>query len=314
MIKLDLKDFKILSLLDQNARMPLNLIAKRTRLNKDVVRYRIQKLNDEKIILSYYTIIDTHKLGYFTIRIYFDCVGLSEEKEHKLLDYLDKEFKAGQVFKIDGEYQIGILTWESSIYELEKKIKELKKNFGDYLNNYEISIFTKYLQFFRKYLLEPKNIAISLEESKPEKIDEIDFKILREISKNARITSIELGEKLNIPQRTAIYRIKNLEKKKIILGYRININLSALKRENYFLEIYVSSKENLQEIERFAQQHKDCIGVDYVLHGADIELELEVEGKAGLLKFLSELKSKFKYIKKIRYWSTLDYLKINYLP
>lgn len=314
MIKLNLKDLKILSLLDKNARMPINSIAKKIHLNKDVVRYRIKKLENEKVILSYYTVIDTHKLGYFTIRIYFDCIGLSEETEQKLINYLDKVFKAGQIFKIDGEYQVGILTWEKSIYELERKLRDLKKNFGDYLNNYEVSIFTKYNQYFRKYLPESKNSLISLEESKIEKIDQIDIKILKELSKNARVTSVDLGEKLKLAQRTIIYRIKNLEKKKIILGYRINIDITFLKRENFFLELFISSKENLKEIEGFAQQHKDCVGIDYVLHGADIELELETEGKKGLLQFLSELKNRFKHIKKIKYWSTLEYSKIEYLP
>ena len=50
--------------------MPLTEIAKKVGLNKDVVRYRIEKLEKEKVILGYYALIDTHKLGYLTIRIY----------------------------------------------------------------------------------------------------------------------------------------------------------------------------------------------------------------------------------------------------
>jgi len=39
-MKLDKKDKQILSILDWNARIPLTQLAKKTRLNKDVVRYR----------------------------------------------------------------------------------------------------------------------------------------------------------------------------------------------------------------------------------------------------------------------------------
>ena len=58
-MKLDLKDLKILSLLDQNARLSVIQIAKKLRLNKDVVRYRISnlELSNGKYAIEKYIII-----------------------------------------------------------------------------------------------------------------------------------------------------------------------------------------------------------------------------------------------------------------
>src|SRR3989344_6498117 len=152
MTRIDLKDKRILAMLDKNSRMPLTEIAKKVGLNKDVVRYRIEKLEKEKVILGYYTLIDTHKLGYLTIRIYFELIDMNEETEKKLIEFLDKKFNSGQIFRIDGEYQLGIITWEKSIYQLENKLKLLKKEFGDFIEKYEISIFIELHNYSRKYL------------------------------------------------------------------------------------------------------------------------------------------------------------------
>ncbi len=314
MIKLDVKDKKILAILDRNARMPITQIAKKTRLNKDVVHYRINNLEKSGVILGYYTLVDTHKLGYLTIRIYFDLININNFLEKSLISFLDKEFKAGQIFKIDGEYQLGILTWEKSIYELEEKLKILKQKFGEYIERYELSIFTELYNYSRRYLSDSENVVASIKQSPVEEISDTDLKILKEISANARITSVELSKILSIPQRTVVYRIKNLEKKKIICGYRINLNTSILGFENYFLEVYTPVRKNIKGMEKFAEKNKNCIGVDYVLHGADIEIETEMQSKKNLLCFIEEIKNKFKGIKKIKYWSTLEYLKINYLP
>lgn len=321
-MRLDLKDKRLITLLDKNARMPITEIAKRTRLNKDVVRYRMNKLEKEGVIKGYYALIDMHKLGYLTIRIYFDLVNINENLEKSFINFLAKEFNAGQIFRIDGEYQFGILIWEKSIYELESKLKNLRRNFGDNIERYNITIFTELHNYNRRHLsLETKNSELLLKRTDLVlkrtdlvEIDDLDKKILRDLSKNARITSVDLAEKLDAPQRTIFYRIRNLEKKKIILGYKINLDISSLDYENYFLEIYTGAKQNIKDIENFASSNKNCIGVDYVLHGADIEIETEFQNKKALLKFITKLRNVFKNIKKITYWSTLNYEQINFFP
>lgn len=311
---LDSKDKQILSMLDNNARIPITVLAKKTHLNKDVVRYRINKLEGEKTIVGYYTIIDIHKLGYFTARVYFDLINVDEKLEMEFIKFLDKQWKAGQIFRIDGQYQIGILSWEKSLYDLEKKLRLLRSTFGNTIGEYRLSIFTQLHHYSRKYLPFGSKNSIVIKEANLQERDEIDISILSLLSENARMNSVDIAKKLNLPQRTVFFRIKNLEKNKIILGYRTNINIASLGYENYFLELYANKGQNLKEIESYIQQHVSSVGIDYVLDGADIEIEIECEGRQALLLFLKELKNRFKSIRKIRYWSTLEYLKIRYFP
>ena len=65
----DKKDQEILYELDLNARQSNAQIAKKVRLSKEVVGYRIKRMLEDEIIIGFYSVIDVTKLGYLTGRI-----------------------------------------------------------------------------------------------------------------------------------------------------------------------------------------------------------------------------------------------------
>lgn len=58
--------------------------------------------------------------------------------------------------------------------------------------------------------------------------DFIDWKILSELQKDARISYSELSKKVSLSRPAVAERVKRLEEAKIITGYSANINLKAL--------------------------------------------------------------------------------------
>jgi DNA-binding Lrp family transcriptional regulator len=63
MVKIDMIDNEIMRLLKLNARVPLAHISKEVGLSSPSIKDRIQKLEDEGVILGYRPIIDYRKLG-----------------------------------------------------------------------------------------------------------------------------------------------------------------------------------------------------------------------------------------------------------
>lgn len=313
-MKIDNKDMKILSILDWDGRIPISKLSKQIHLNKDVIRYRINNLEKNKILEGYYTIVNISKLGYLSLRIYFDFNNINKIIEEKIINHLDKKFNAGQIFSIDGDYQLGIICWEKSVYNLYKKLIDFKKEFGNFLNKQNMSIFISLNHYPRKYLKKNFNEIISIKEENKVKIKEEDIKILKELAKNARISSVDLSTKLKIPQTTIINRIRQLCKENIILGYRANINIEKMGFQNYYLEIFTNNSKEIEDIIIFLKTVDNCVYSCQVIPGADVEIEVEFKNKPELLEFINELKEKFNTIKKIKYWSTLKYHKINYLP
>jgi Lrp/AsnC family leucine-responsive transcriptional regulator len=68
MDKIDLKDRKILYYLDINCRQSNAQIGKKVGLSKQVVDYRIKRMEDEKVINGYWTEIDSYRFGYQVYR------------------------------------------------------------------------------------------------------------------------------------------------------------------------------------------------------------------------------------------------------
>ena len=67
--KLDYFDRRTLFELDKNARISGTSIGKKIRKSKQFVDYRIKKLEENKILKGYITVIDYSKLGYLSVRV-----------------------------------------------------------------------------------------------------------------------------------------------------------------------------------------------------------------------------------------------------
>ena len=74
----------ILYQLELNARQPNSEIAKKVGLSKEVVNYRIKRLENERVIKSYYAIIDLSKLGYINFRVYLKLIDATPKKEKEI--------------------------------------------------------------------------------------------------------------------------------------------------------------------------------------------------------------------------------------
>jgi DNA-binding Lrp family transcriptional regulator len=312
-MSLDKHDLKIISLLDKNSRISISEISKKVNLKKDAIIYRIKKFEEKEIILNFYTIINTKILGFYTYRIYFSFNFFTSKLKGEIVNYLDTIFLAGQIFEMDGEYQIGAISWEKDPYSLEKKFRFFRKKFGKYISASNISFFSDFEQYSRGYFDNKKELMLENMENK-EEIDILDMNILKELSINSRISSVELGFKLKIPQRTIFYRIKQLEKKKIISGYSININLDKIGYQNYFLELFIDDLINLNKIRKYISSHPNSIYSEFILGNNDLELEVEFQSKLDLYQFIEEIRILFPEIKKVNTRMTLRYYKIDFCP
>ncbi len=83
-MKLDALDSKILAVLDQDARLAESVIGKKVRASKQVVGYRLKKLQREGVISNYYTMLDVGKLGFDSYYVFVQLTGLNSEEENAL--------------------------------------------------------------------------------------------------------------------------------------------------------------------------------------------------------------------------------------
>lgn len=62
-------------------------------------------------------------------------------------------------------------------------------------------------------------------------LDDIDWKILRELQNNGRITNVELADRVGISAPPCLRRVRKLEESGVIRGYRAILNGSTLGQD-----------------------------------------------------------------------------------
>lgn len=316
-VKLDLKDRKILSELDYDARQSNSEIAKKVGLNKNTVNYKIKRMTQEGVIQGYYSVIDSSKLGYFSMRVYLKFFRSSKKDEDGLIDWLIKNKLVGVVGKLETSYDLVFMTWVKNINEFKEFWKEFKEKFRKYFWNEKVHIFSRVLHFKRKYLLNFKKESLDKVEiiggGKIEKFDDLDLEILKILAKDARIPLIEISDKLKTPVRTIAFRIKELKRKEIIQGYRVNLNLDKIGYEYYKLNFVLDNFPKNSELEDFCKKNDEIIYMDETLEELDFEIDVEVKNKKELMDLIDNVKGRFQ-VRDVEILTLNKYLKLESIP
>ena len=154
MVKIDLKDRKILYELDLNSRQSLTAIGKKVGLKKDVVSYRIKKLEDEGIIKNYYAFIDTFRLGYLMFRIYLNFQYVTPKIREEIIHYFIDYKNSLAVHSLKTEIDLDVVVWVKDIFEFYQFWEKTLDLYEDYFSKYSISILTRAVIYKKSFLLD----------------------------------------------------------------------------------------------------------------------------------------------------------------
>lgn len=308
---LDLKDRKILYELDLNSRQSFQQIGRKVHLSKESVFYRIKKLEEQGIIQRYSTMVDVGKLNHMNFRIFLKLQNTTSVKEQEIINYLEKQEVVGWFVTVEGNWDLNIWILCKSIEELNDFWEKFNKKYINYIAQIQLSLFTNITYFSKAYLLDIKNTYSFrfVTPPKEEKIDDLDLNLLKLMAPNSKIFAIDIAQKLNISPRTVVSRIRNLEKRKIIIGYKTLIDLSKLGYLYYKIHFRLSSitKEKEEQFKEYIFEHPNIVYDNTSIGGSNLEIDIQVENVQKLRDIIKEIKDKFSEI--IQDYEVLQYLK-----
>ena len=321
MMKFDLKDRKILYELDLNCRQSNTQIGKKVGLKRDVVAYRIKKLQDEGVIKNFFTVIDTFKLGYSVFRIYINYQYVTSEIKEEIIKYFVNNKNSWVVATIKAEVDLDVVVWVKDIFEFYQFWEKTLDKYEDYFAKYAISIYIQSMVYKKSYLIPDiqeksnREMCKMICGGKSVEIDNIDHKLLNELAVNARAPLIDLAEMLKCSSQSVNYRIKNLVKSGIITSFRVNIDLSKLGLQRFKVDIYLKDHKLKKPILDYLSDKPFLEFMNLALGWADLEPELVVKNFDELLKILEEINSKFSgVIKKQSFFIAEKVHKIRCMP
>ncbi len=322
MYKLDLKDRKILYELDVNARQSYSQIARKVRLSKEVVRYRIENLVKNKVIFGFLLIVDSKRLGFFYNKVFVSLQNMTEGKEEELINYLIDNKKIIAVFKTDGKYDLFFSIIAKDIEELNIILSDIENKFGQYFNEKIVNTILSGYYFNRDYLinkksgLEKKLSGFGLSRETIE-IDDIDKKILFSLSYNPRVSLVEISKKVGYSADGVNLRIKKLESTGIIQNYILILNNSEIKQFHY--KILIDLKNFTEEAEKrllqFCKSQPNIFYACKTLTPWKFEIDMEVQNPEQYRGILKEIKNLFgEIIKETTPLHAFEICKYNLLP
>lgn len=318
--KIDLKDRKILYELDLDCRQSNTQIGKKVGLTRDVVAYRINRLQEEGVIKNFWTAIDTYKLGYLVFRIYINFQYVSSAIKKEIVQHFVDYRNAWAVISLKGEIDFDVVIWVKDVYELYKFWNQTLDKFEEYFAKYTFSTLVEVFIYKPSFLLgdtsgNDRLMYTTTCSGQPVVIDQIDYDILNEIALNARIPLIDLAEKLNCTSQTINNRLKNLTNTGVIRAYRVNINLQHFHLYKYKLEIYLRDHKQRKAIWEYVKQKSYCDTLDVSVGWCDLEFELIIKSIDELTQIQEDLFTKFpKAIKKQSFWIVDEYHRERWLP
>ncbi len=147
------------------------------------------------------------------------------------------------------------------------------------------------------------------------KYDHKDEEILSLLANNARLNLLEIAQTVDLTPMAVKYRIKNLEKKKVIQGYRPLIDFTKFGYEYYKVDLFLENLNKLNQIEAFCHSHPNIVYIDRSIGGSDLEFDLEVKNLTHFVSIMEEIKEKFKgAIRHFEFFSVIKIHKTLYFP
>ena len=139
-VKLDSKDKLIIEQLQKNCRQTIAEIAKATQLPRDVVVYRIKKLEQTKVIRAHHTMLNPTKLGYpLYSYVFFSSYNLKPEEETKFINYLKAQKQIIYVAKNSGEFDFTIGICAKDYMDFDNIIRDIRQRFIDVIKEIKIT-------------------------------------------------------------------------------------------------------------------------------------------------------------------------------
>lgn len=292
---MDRTDRNLLFHLSLNARATLRELATKTRLSKEVVHYRLNNLEKRGIIQGYYAVINTYRIGRVFYRVYMKAANMTSQIEQEFITYLKNHPKVTWVVQMDGDLDFLYVVWGKTINDFEVVYQEINNHFGKYIQEKYFSVMTNVYYFKYKYLIQKGDSTYHLTGGKivDPQLDKVDMQLISLLSKEGRMSIVDIAARLKSSAKIIQYRIKKLGDVITCFNVKINHKLLGYTQRKVMLNLNDSSQKTMRTLISFLSSHPYTIYITIAIGQYDIEFEMMEKSHEEFHTILNELKNTF---------------------
>ncbi len=332
--ELDLTDRRILFELDCNSRQSLSEVARRIRLGRDLVAYRIERMQAQGVIKRFCVLTNPYKLGLTVYKTYLRLES-NRARASELIAHLDAHPRTYWLAECYGEWDLifsHLARTPKEFYDFQDK---LFSDFKDLIVGFSVYTLVNYWWFPNKHLLGArwKDEWGAAQELAPAEncsshrpvrgwcfntpefsfgatpdqytLDALEYKLLDSLSADSRLSCAELAERVGATPSIVKYRLDKLTTLGIVAGYRVDIDRATLGVGLFKVMVHLRDYDAQKELElrEYCRQHPQISC--YVQQIGDCKLEFEVEATdhSQLQLIIDQVREKF--AKQIRFMNYL---------
>jgi DNA-binding Lrp family transcriptional regulator len=296
--KLDKLDWKILYELDCDATQSFAHIGKKLNAGRDVIAYRVKRLEELGVIEGYITIMDFGKLGYLCASLYLKFHHDTPEIRKEIAQYYAGRKEIWWCFDMTPDYDFAFGWFGSDVVDIRRNQFLLLEKYRKYIRTFKLRIFAHFYHFGRNYLGEKSRQGrpakpISIWAIQNKITDDVDDRLLQALSENARVSYVDAARQVGVSAAQAHYRIAQLRKKGVLLRSRPKLDLAKIGYEYYKLDIYLDDYSAREKIEQYLFCLPNVIYAFDVLGGADLEVDIHTRSFDEFMEIQDGIKKKF---------------------
>lgn len=297
--KLDEKDKKILLALETNARQSAAQIGRKVRLSKEVVNYRIKKYLQSGIITKFFIIPNFDKLGFTTYRIYLQFRATTPAKEKEIIDYINAKMPCQWLGVCDGRWDVIARITARDIFEFNNMMNTFLEQYGEFIRQKEVTVQLRHTWWPSTYGLTKSPSRKKLKHEVPKsrelaKHDEKDLHILSILIEDARISSVDIAEKVGLSPDTVNYRIRHLVESGVITQIKSYFNREKLGYQHN--QVFVRFSQNQKRIREFIStlnEFPECFFVSSMVGAWDMQFGIDAKDSIEFHESFGKIKEAF---------------------
>ncbi|MFH0737571.1 MAG: Lrp/AsnC family transcriptional regulator [Candidatus Micrarchaeota archaeon] len=136
-LELDETDREILKIIANNARMSFTKIAELTKTSLTIVRHRIKRMEQQKVILSYRISFDLDRYGYEFCKSFVYLKGMNQKRINEFLEYCKYHSDILNMVTIYGSWDVELEFEVPNFESFHSHMKEIREKFGDIVKSYD---------------------------------------------------------------------------------------------------------------------------------------------------------------------------------
>lgn len=286
-------DWKILALLDKDARMAAAAIGRETHVAKERVLYHIRQLVQRGHIKGFHTILNLTGLGYQYYTLYLKLRRTTPETDKEFTAFLQQEPLCAEYLLCEGAQNCIIHLLAPDNEAVQAFLFRLRERFGS-------SQLTKQLhtriattlvsQQYLHHTMHDRKRMVDQQGARRELSDE-EWTLLVLLASDARASLTALGKRIGRTARTVLNRMRALTESGIIVAYTVEPNLERIGKRQ--VQLCTSLRNDRRAaITEFFDRTGACMRVTEFLGEYDLAVDLCVSDEQQLREIIDAFRER----------------------